>query len=310
MQKVSGIHTENPFLEQIYLEIERRPLFAKYAFCSAEPVLHILKLREDLLRFSWGTLYIQIHKLGRNADRLPSIEIAADLELIGFASRMLDNLVDEDDPRIEQQIGRANTLLLFTEVLVESFGRLQRFLPDRSAAIQTYLMRALSGEWADVNRTAVDGIGETEYMQHILPKTSSIFKLAALCGDPDDMEFWDEFLDYASLALQLANDMAALYAEAKSDLSKLRPTLPILKTVDVEDPHVKENRSRILRAYAANPKDAEAVRAAIEESGSLEYCYLVRELHKEKCREMLSEQFSDRLAQTEALFRLLQLEAL
>lgn len=307
---MSGIHTENPFLEQIYLEIARRPLFEKYAGCSSETILHILKLREDLFRFSWGNLYIQIHKLVRAADLPPSIEVAADLELIGFASRMLDNLVDEDDPRMEQQIGRANTLLLFTEVLVESFGRLQRFLPDRSAAIQTYLMHALSGEWADVNRTALDGIGETEYRQQILPKTSSIFKLAALCGDPDHMEFWEEFLDYASLALQLANDMAALYAEEKSDLSKLRPTLPILKTIDVADPSLREERIRILRAYSAGKGDLETVRAAIEESGSLEYCYLVRELHKEKCREMLSEQFSDRLAQTEALFRLLQLEAL
>ncbi|WP_143536161.1 polyprenyl synthetase family protein [Saccharibacillus sp. O23] len=307
---MSEIHAENPFLAQIYLEIARRPLFEKYAFCSSEPILHILKLEEEIRRFSWGNLYIQIHKLGRAEETLPSIEIAADLELVGLASRMLDNLVDEDDPHIEQRIGRANTLLLFTEILVESFGRLQRLIPNASEEIQQHLMSALSGEWADINRTALDGIGEQEYMRRILPKTSSIFKLAALCGDPDRMGFWREFMDYASLALQLANDMAALYAEAKSDLSKLRPTLPILKTVDVEDARVKEERSRILRAYAAGQEESEKVRAAIEESGSLEYCYLVRELHKEKCREMLSEEFTDRLVQTEALFRLLQLEAL
>ncbi|WP_172196875.1 polyprenyl synthetase family protein [Saccharibacillus qingshengii] len=307
---MSGIHIEGTVLEEIYLEIERRPLFEKYDRQWEEPILHILKLKEELARFSWGSFYVQIHKLGSASYTLPSIEIAADLELIGFASRMLDNLVDEDNPRIEQRIGRANTLLLFTEILIESFGRLQRLLPDAGEAIQQYLMSALHGEWMDINRTALDGMAEREYMQQILPKTSSIFKLIALCGDPGGMKFWDEFLDYAGLAFQLSNDMAGLYAETKSDLRMLRPTLPILKAVDVDDERIKAQRSRIIRAYATGEETLEAARSAIEESGALEYCYLIRELHKEKCREMLSEQFSDRLAQTEELSRLLYLEAL
>lgn len=307
---MSVLQEEIPFIEQIHLGIIRRPFFRKYNSLYGEPILNIMRLKEELHRFSWGDFYFQIHKLGCVADTPPSIEIAVNLELVGLASRMLDNLVDEDDPRIEQRIGRANTLLLFTEILVESFGRLQRLVPGGSGEIQRYLMSALKGEWADVNHTALDRIVETEYMRCILPKSSSIFKLAAFCGNPNDMKFWDEFLDYASLALQLANDMAAIYAESKSDLRKLRPTLPMLKIVDVENTQVKSKRSQLMRAYAAGEQIAEEVRIMIEESGTLEYCYLIREIHKEKCREMLNEHFPDRLAQTKELFRLLQLEAL
>lgn len=305
---MSGVYEGEALLEQIYLEIERRPLFAKYDRLSEERILHRIQFKQEISRFSWGSLYMQIHSLRAFSDEQPSVEIAADLELIGFASRMLDDLVDEDNPRIEQSIGRANTLILFTEILIESFGRLHRLLPGESERIQQELAGALHGEWTDINRTALDGLGERDYMQQILPKTASIFKLVALCADPGRMKFWDEFLTYASLALQLSNDMAALYVESKSDLGKLRPTLPILKAVDVEDEEVRKRRSLAMRSYAAGSGSLEAARSAIEESGALEYCYLIRELHKEKCREMLSEQFPDRLAQTEVLFRLLQLE--
>lgn len=306
---MSGVYERQRLLEQIWLEIERRPLFAKYDRLSEEPILHKIKLKEEISRFSWGSLYIEIHSLGTSLDENPSIEIAANLELIGFASRMLDDLVDEDNPRIEQNIGRANTLLLFTEILIESFGQLHRLVPGESERIQRELASALHGEWTDINFTALDGVGERDYMQQILPKTASIFKLVAVCADPGRTEFWDEFLTYASLALQLSNDMAALYVETKSDLGKLRPTLPILKAIDVEDEEVRERRILAMRAYAAGNGTLEDARSAIEESGALEYCYLIRELHKEKCREMLSEQFPDRLAQTEALFRFLRLEA-
>ncbi|MEJ8303499.1 polyprenyl synthetase family protein [Saccharibacillus sacchari] len=306
---MSGTHGEESIMKQICLEIEQRPLFKKYDRLSEQPILHILKLKENMNRFSWGKFYIQIHKLGNASKQPPSIQIAADLELIGFASRMLDNLVDEDDPHVERHIGRANTLILFTEILIESFGQLQRLLPDESEQIQHYLMSALSGEWTDINRTAADGISEREYMQHILPKTSSVFKLVAVCGDAGNMTFWDEFLDYAGLAFQLSNDMAGLYAETKSDLLMLRPTLPILKAVDVQDERLAAERSRIMCSYASGEGTLESVRSVIEDSGALEYCYLIRELHKEKCREMLSQQFPDRLAQTEILFRLLYLEA-
>lgn len=309
MYEVPGVYERPMLLEQIWLEIERRPLFAKYDRLFQERILHKIKLKEEISRFSWGSLYVEIHALGTSLDPKPSIAVAADLELIGFASRMLDDLLDEDNPRIEQSIGRANTLILFTEILIESFGRLHRLVPGESERIQQELANALHGEWTDINFTALDGIGEHDYMQQILPKTASIFKLVAVCADPDRTKFWDEFLTYASLALQLSNDMAALYVEAKSDLGKLRPTLPILKAIDVEDEEVRERRSFMMRSYAAGSGSLEAARSAIEESGALEYCYLIRELHKEKCREMLSEQFPDRLAQTEALFRVLQLEA-
>lgn len=301
-------HNEKSLIERIYLEIERRPFFEKYARRSEEPILHTMKLKEELCRFSWGHLYVQIHKLGSASNEPPSLAVAADLELIGFVSRMLDDLVDEDNPRVEQQLGRANTLILFTEILIDSFGRLQRLMPGESERIQRDLMSALHGEWTDINFTALDGIGELEYMQRILPKTSSIFKLVAACADPGRAKFWDGFMTCASFALQLSNDMAAIYAEAKSDLSKLRPTLPLLKAIDVEDERVRTERIRVMRSYAAGEGTPEDVRSAIEESGALEYCYLIRELNKEKCREMLGEQFPDRLAQTEELFRLLTLE--
>lgn len=301
--------TREVFLEEVYQELASRTLFDKYDRQSGQQIMQLSDFRERMQRFSWSELYLRIHGLGNDSSKPFSVELAADLELIAFSSQVLDDILDEDNKEFEQSIGRANMMILFTEILLTSLHRLQSFDSKKINQIYVYLLQALQSEWMDVNCSLLDEMDDETYIQNILPKSSAVFKLVAYYADEPNIEFWDEFFTYASLRLQLSNDLAAIYNLKKSDLKKLKPTLPLLKVLDIQDEHTRFKRSHFFLTYALGLEQIKNLHKKIEESGTLEYCRLLQALYQEKCTVMLRERFPGCEAECTDLMRLLDPEA-
>ncbi|MGO4531131.1 hypothetical protein AB4Z30_18760 [Paenibacillus sp. 2TAF8] len=294
-------------VEEIYQEIWLRELFAKYRPEGETHLLQAINFRDQMNRFSWGMLFLYIYVLGRRSKEELPISIAADMELICLSSRILDDVLDEDNSQLERCIGRQNTLFLFTELLITSLRQLQAF--ECRDIGYMHLHSALQAEWLDVNRNMFDEISEQQYIKKILPKSSAMFKFVTAYADSNHQEFWDEFWNWACMGMQLSNDLSAIYNDEKSDLIKLKPTLPLLKTFDVSD----EARKLEIRAgfmeYASGKGSVSTVREFIEAQGALEYCLILRELCKERCLHMLQEQFPEQTEMTGKLLAYLNMVA-
>lgn len=279
-------------IEDMVGAIRRRTLLDKYGRDGGATVLEALNLPLRLNRFSWGGLYLL---LAGYADRLcgaETEEIAVSVELLCLSSKILDDLADGDNPALADAIGESGAVFLFTDLLVDCLRRLNRVSeePDR---LYAYLQEALHGEWIDVSRTAFDGMDEERYMTEILPKSAAFFKIVAFLADPGRREFWEAFCDSAAAATQLLNDLHGVFSEGKSDLARLRPTLPLIKALDMPEEYGRAETARLLRGCAAGDVPQEAARERLAASGALEYCAIIREMHKERCAELLRTRFPE-----------------
>ncbi|KGE19802.1 polyprenyl synthetase family protein [Paenibacillus wynnii] len=278
-------------IEEIFTEINERTLFDKYNNGSEAGILQVIDLRHMLKQFSWGLLYLYIYSFRNKPIVKEDITLAANIEMLCLSSKILDDLLDEDKPAIAESIGNNNVIFLFADLLIESLSRLHTHSSNERGYV--HLQSAMLGEWMDVNKTVIDGITEQQYLNQILPKTVAILKLVAAFADPEEQVFWEKFLTYAGTAMQLSNDLHAVFNDTKSDLPKLKPTLPLLKMLEISDENTKAEMKMTLVSYAAGGISIAALREAIIASGSLEYCILTRELCKDKCSQMLYERFPE-----------------
>lgn len=272
-------------VEEIMGDIQSRTLFDKYNQGTDAGILQVIDLRHRLHQFSWGVLYLYISSFRNKPLTGEDIAMAANIEMLCLSSKLLDDLLDEDNPAASECIGKNNVIFLFADLLIDSLKRLHK----QSSGEQGYelLQSAMLGEWLDVNRTVLDGISEHQYYNEILPKTVAVFKYVAAAADPAELDFWGEFFTCAGTAMQLGNDLHAVFSDVKSDLPKLKPTLPLLKTLEVTDERKRLEMKEAFLSFAAGNSSRDTLREAISASGSLEYCILTRELCIEKCIRML-----------------------
>ncbi|HEY2492937.1 MAG TPA: class 1 isoprenoid biosynthesis enzyme [Paenibacillus sp.] len=290
--------------ESIDEEIRGRDLFKKYNTVSSIDILEVIDLKERLEQFSWGILYLYIHSFKNDQIGKQDIAIAANVEMLCLSSKILDDFLDEDTS-ISEIISKQNIVLLFTNFLIESLKHLC-YHPSYEHGL-VYLQEAIYGEWLDVNKTVLDGITEQEYLDNIIQKTVSIFKFVAVFANPEERSLWDDFSIYAGTAMQLSNDINAIFNDGKSDLLKLKPTLPLLKSLNVLNEDKKAEMERMFSSILKGDTCLDPIREAITASGSLDYCLLLRELYKEKCTELLNEHFPEKELLVQELLEYLEL---
>ncbi|WP_165861332.1 polyprenyl synthetase family protein [Paenibacillus paeoniae] len=278
-------------VEDIILDIQGRTLFHKYNKNDGSELLTVINLPHRMKQFSWGILYLYLRSFKRESITPASIEAAANIELLCLASKIMDDVLDGDNVELEEYIGRSNAIILITDLMFESLKNLHDLSPGEEG--YGYLQSALSGEWVDVNRTVLDGMSEKLYYNEILPKTVGVLKYVAAVADVDRKVFWEEFFTHAGIALQIGNDLHAVFDERKSDIARLKPTLPLLKAMDHADESKRAELKALYASFAEGRCSMEEVKKAIIESGALEYCILIREMCKETCTRMLLVHFPE-----------------
>ena len=138
------------------------------------------------------------------------------------------------------------------------------------------------GEVLQLSKVRDASTTEETYMEVIRGKTAMLFEAsthsaAALCGaTAEQAEALRTFGDHLGVAFQLVDDLLDYKGDAETlgknvgdDLAEGKPTLPLIYTMREGTP---EQAALVRKAIQKGGiEDLEAIRAAVEASGSLEY---------------------------------------
>ncbi|MCL1949815.1 MAG: hypothetical protein FWF59_08795 [Turicibacter sp.] len=242
--------------------LSQHPIFQKYNEFFELDLMKLLRIDQRIRFFSWGELYLNLRSLQHPTREDDSITVATSIEVFCLAAKILDDMLDGDSS-LEHFLNRDNVLLLYTELLTDTFQKLS-IHPAFSLAI-VHLADSVNGEFNDINLCPISHtFTKQDYVRTVLPKTSSIIKFICTLAGMDET-FIDFFAESYGYLLQVKNDLKGIYSHTKNDLKKIRPTLPLIKALDSAQ-GVK------LRTILESPDFlVEDAKQLILASGSLEY---------------------------------------
>lgn len=215
--------------------------------------------------------------------------IAASYELTIAALDVLDEIEDGDHSELVDQVGTARALNISTALMAAS-QNLVLTMPvtastgnspsDFGRVLSRAVLCATAGQDQDLQgTTASDGGSLYRSLAIAQEKSGSLVAGAAVlgamtgcCDEMDLARYWDLGIHFGAMA-QIANDIHdALDPERKSDLAAKKPTLPMLFAS---------------RASGRAPTSQADIR--IEDSGALHFGWVVLEVERRKCREIVDE---------------------
>jgi len=229
------------------------------------------------------------------------LTLAAVVEFIHTATLLHDDVVDESDLRRGRQtanalFGNAASVLVGDFLYSRSF---QMMVDVGSLPVMRTLADATNviaeGEVLQLLNIHDPDVDEERYMQVIRYKTAKLFeasaRLAAIlagCSE-DEQEPWAEFGRRIGTAFQLVDDVldysgvtAEIGKNVGDDLREGKPTLPLIYLLERGSPAQKS----LVRDTVIDSRDADldGIRAAIENSGALDYTRALAESEAEAAR--------------------------
>lgn len=275
-------------------------------FPAIDLVWQALQARGKLLAaeggFAWGLLPLLICEAAGCNPRL-ALPLSTAAECFISAADTLDDVQDRDTKdglwRVCGVTTATNvaTFLLFLTQL--ALGRLTRLgVPDGRVVevIRTFAAagaRACGGQQRDLDQGRDRDITEAEYLGMIEAKSASLVECLCRSGAiiagarPDKVESFARFGLNVGMALQLANDTAAVSADRadRNDLRLGKLSLPMLFVLQRGPEAVREELSGILRADRPGhlqPAEVDRVRGLLAAGGALHYAVAVADVHWER----------------------------
>ena len=179
-------------IETLYQAIINKEFLKKYDRKFGTAILDKLFILEQLKKFSWSTFCCHLFSFYPHRD-LPDEDLLISLDLFGIATRILDDLIDDDNPLIHE-IGPKLSLLLCVDLLTHSLSNLSNNYasPEASSALQ----QTLEGEFYDLTLTLNEDISEKDYFDSIIKKSTDffLFVLSCLPLSEREKEFWHPLL--------------------------------------------------------------------------------------------------------------------
>lgn len=276
--------------ETLYQLIESKEFLKKYSLQFTEPVLEKLSIDTQLMHFNWSKFCYNIIDFYPEATS-PPIEDLVAFELFGIATRLLDDMIDEDN-QVYKNIDNSFLLLLYSDLLVYSLHTLSLNNFSKPSILND-LQGALNGEFYDSVLNLENNMSESDYFDFIVQKSSKIFTIAIHLLDipTEDLLFWTSLLKKIGIAAQLKNDLQGLFNINSADIDLLKPTFPLIKLV--------ENDSKSLSFLKKNKninfkKDLEKL---LEKSGVLDYSLLIFSIYKSDILDSLKIKFPNKTQQ-------------
>jgi octaprenyl-diphosphate synthase len=233
------------------------------------------------------------------------VDLAAVVEFIHTATLLHDDVVDGSDLRRNRDTANAvwgNE----ASVLVGDFLYSRAF----EMMVDVGIMRVMDVLSHATNRIAEGEVlqllncndpdtGEARYMEVIVRKTATLFEAgtrlgAVLAQAPREIE--EAMAGYGSalgIAFQLVDDALDYRASGEAlgknlgdDLAEGKPTLPVIRAMDVGTP---EQRSLLREAIATGGRERiQAVAAAIESTGAIDYTAALARRYAQEAKQLVS----------------------
>jgi geranylgeranyl pyrophosphate synthase len=225
--------------------------------------------------------------MAAQGDRTAAVRVAASVECLAAALDVLDEIEDGDQSLLVESAGlpralNASTALMFAAQNILSGLTMDGITPARvpefSRAMSRLGLAATSGQHEDLSKTADSGLTVDEALQITRQKSGSLAACACVLGamlgttDQKILQLYETFgYDYGTM-LQLSNDLHdAQDLREKSDLRKLKPTVPIVF-------YARQSPKRVIGEL--NPE-------GVISSGALHFTWAVIELQRKRCLQEL-----------------------
>jgi competence protein ComQ len=211
--------------------------------------------------------------------------VAAAVEIFMAGLDVLDEVEDGDQSPTVEAVGTAQALNIATALLFLGQQTLFTLGDDRAAAsgaafarVLTEIgLRATGGQHGDLASEGMAGITPDEALEIAREKSGRLVggacRLGAMVGAADGalLDLYETWGQHFGLAAQLANDLHdADHDSAKSDQARQKATLPLLYT----------RRLANLGPSASG---------ALANSGALHFTWVVLEIERQKCVELLGQ---------------------
>lgn len=217
------------------------------------------------------------------------IKLGAVIEFLHTATLLHDDVVDMSDrrrgkPTANAQWGNAPSVLVGDYVYSRAFEMLVQIG-------QLNIMGTLAGATSVIAEGEVlqllninnPDLSENDYMKVIQGKTATLFEASGLCAaylsDMDEAacESLKNYGMHLGMAFQIVDDILDFTGDADAmgknvgdDLAEGKPTLPLIRTMEVG---TSEQRERIRNAISKGGlDDLQEILQAIEDTGALQYC--------------------------------------
>lgn len=278
-------------IETLYQSIINKEFLKKYDRNLETAILDKLCILDQLKKFSWSTFCCHLFALYPHQD-FPDEDLLISLDLLGIATRILDDLIDDDNPLV-QEIGPKLSLLLCVDLLTHSLSNLSSNYASSEAL--SFLQQALEGEFYDLTLTLKEDISEKDYFDSIIKKSTDffLFVLSCLPLSEKEKEFWHPLLKKIGTAVQIKNDIHGLIKSDSSDISALKATFPLIKFVESNP---KSNLSFLINNEPSTTFKQELMNK-LDESGTLDYSILILTLHQNDILVSLTNEFPEKSEQ-------------
>lgn len=229
--------------------------------------------------------------------------LAAVVEFIHTATLLHDDVVDESDLRRGRDtanavFGNAASVLVGDYLYSRSF---EMMVEANSMRIMQILSEATTviaeGEVLQLLNVHDPEVSQERYLQVVRYKTAKLFEAAAQVGavlagaTPEQEEAAAAYGRHIGTAFQLIDDVldysgeaAALGKNVGDDLREGKPTLPLIRVMEVGTP---QQQALIRQAIETGDADFAAVAAAIHETDALAHAREAAESEAEKARQAL-----------------------
>jgi octaprenyl-diphosphate synthase len=213
--------------------------------------------------------------------------LAAVVEFIHTATLLHDDVVDESDLRRGRHtanavFGNAASVLVGDYLYSRSFEMMVQADSIRIMSILSGATTVIAeGEVLQLLNVHDPDVSQERYLQVVRFKTAKLFEAAAQVGavlagaTPEQEEAAAAYGRHIGTAFQLVDDVldysgdaSALGKNVGDDLREGKPTLPLIRVMEVGTP---EQRELIRKAIETGDADFEAVAHAIQATGALEH---------------------------------------
>ncbi|OZI29004.1 octaprenyl diphosphate synthase [Bordetella genomosp. 1] len=230
--------------------------------------------------------------------------LAAVVEFIHTATLLHDDVVDESDLRRGRDtanavFGNAASVLVGDYLYSRSF---EMMVEADSMRIMQILSQATTviaeGEVLQLLNVHDPEVSQERYLQVVRYKTAKLFEAAAQVGavlagaTPEQEEAAAAYGRHIGTAFQLIDDVldysgdaGALGKNVGDDLREGKPTLPLIRVMEVGTP---EQQQLIRDAITTGDADFAAVAQAIQQTDALEHARQAAEAEAQRARDALS----------------------
>lgn len=252
-------------------------------------------------RARWGGFVLMTCESASSGPWAQALPAGAAMEVLAAALELLDDLEDGDSRRLRTRRQRALAINAACGLIMVSQLCILRLYNHRQVAgkvpriSELFLSAAVrigGGQHLDLTCEGRGGVSQDECLAIASLKSAELVRCAceigATLGADDErlIDLYARFGWHLGMYAQIVNDIEGIRSggNAKSDLSRLKATLPIAFWLNGQGSSHQDRQSGPL------PKtDEDRIRQEIARSGALHYAWVVADTHRQQAEDILLE---------------------